>query len=78
MLSRSDAKAISSASTVTVPDSTSTPIDCVSCSRNVRWVCVNAWSEASSMTAFVSPSKSTGRTTMFFGVAEPRLELTLV
>ena len=55
-----------------------TPIDCVSCSRKVRWVGVNGCSDASSMTAFVSPSNSTGSTTMFFGRAEPRLECTFV
>ena len=44
-----------------------TPIDWVSCSRNVRWVAVNGCSDESSMTAFVSPSNSTGSTTMFFG-----------
>ena len=30
------------------------------------------------MTALVSPSKSTGSTTIFFGFAEPRLECTRV
>ena len=39
-------------------------------------VAVNGRSEPSSMTAFVSPSNSTGRTTMFLGLAEPRLEWT--
>ena len=36
---------------------------------------LKAWNEASSMTAFTSPSKSTGSTMMFSGVASPRPEL---
>ncbi len=46
-----------------------TPIDWVSCSRKVRCVGVNGCSDDSSMTALVSPSNSTGSTTMFFGRA---------
>ena len=54
-----------------------TPIDCVSCSRKVRCVAVNGCSDASSMTALVSPSNSTGSTTMFLRPARcPRLEWT--
>ena len=37
---------------------------CVSCSRNVRCVAVNGCSDASSMTALIWPSNSTGSTTM--------------
>ena len=36
---------------------------------------MKGWSEASSMTALVCPSNSTGSTTMLDGGASPRLEL---
>ncbi len=48
-----------------------TPMLSMSWSRNVRWFGLNAWNEASSMTAFVSPSKSTGSTTTLRGGASP-------
>ena len=35
---------------------------------------MNGWSDASSMTALVCPSKSTGSTTMLTRAASPRLE----
>ena len=54
-----------------------TPIDCVSCSRNARCVLVNGRSAASSITAIVSPSNSTGSTRMLFGGAAPRLDMDL-
>ena len=41
--------------------------DSVSWSRNVRWISLNCENDASSITAFTSPSNSTGRTTMFSG-----------
>jgi hypothetical protein len=48
------------------------PIDSVSCSRNIRWVLLKCSKEASSMTAFTSPSKITGSTMMLRGGASPR------
>ena len=43
--------------------------------EEVRLVEVKGWSEASSMTALICPSKSRGRTTILEGGASPRLEL---
>ena len=40
----------------------------VSWSRKIWWMALKGWNEASSMTAFTSPSKSTGRTMMLSGV----------
>lgn len=51
------------------------PIDSVSCSRKVRCVALKRSKEASSMTALVWPSNTTGSTTMFMGAAAPRPEL---
>ena len=52
-----------------------TPTLSVSWSRNDRCMSLKRLKEASSMTALTSPSNSTGRTTMFSGVAAPRPEL---
>ena len=49
-----------------------TPMESISWSRNVRWFALNGWNEASSMTALISPSKSTGSTTTLRGGASPR------
>ena len=52
-----------------------TPIDSVSWSRKIWWMAPNGLNDASSITAFTSPSKRTGRTMMFSGGASPRPEL---
>ena len=48
-----------------------TPTFSMSWSRKARWFALKWWKEASSMTAFVSPSKSTGSTTTQRGRASP-------
>src|SRR5688572_3868352 len=52
------------------------PILSVNWSRKVRWVSLNVLKVESSITAFTSPSKSTGRTTILLGGASPRPEAT--
>ena len=52
------------------------PIDSVSWSRKSKWLSLNVSNDASSMTALMSPSKSTGSTMMFSGRAEPVPEVT--
>ena len=47
------------------------PMDSVSCSRNARWVLLKRSKEASSMTAFTSPSNTMGSTITFSGGACP-------
>ncbi len=42
-----------------------TPMLSISWSRKIWWIALNGWNEASSITAFTSPSKSTGSTMMF-------------
>ncbi len=39
----------------------------ISWSRNVRWIGLNIWKDASSITAMISSSKSTGSTMMLSG-----------
>ena len=53
------------------------PMLSVSWSRKVRWMGLNSWNEASSMTALTSPSKSTGNATMLSGAASPSPEAIL-
>ena len=48
-----------------------TPMLSISWSRKVRWFELNELNDASSMTALVSPSKRTGRTTTLRGGASP-------
>ena len=48
-----------------------TPIDSVSCSKKRRWVSLKCRVEASSITAFTSPSKSTGSTMSATGRIDP-------
>ena len=48
-----------------------TPTLSVSWSRNTWWIWLKGMNEASSITAFTSPSKSTGSTTMLRGGASP-------
>ena len=43
------------------------PIDSVSWSRKSKWISLNVWKHASSMTALTSPSKSTGSTMILSG-----------
>ena len=52
---------------------TTMPSDSTSCSRNASWMSVNLWNDASSSTPLTSPSNRMGTTTMFSGVASPRL-----
>ncbi len=52
-----------------------TPMLSMSWSRKSWWIVLKWRNEASSMTALTSPSKSTGRTMIFSGVASPRPEL---
>ena len=52
-----------------------TPMLSVSWSRKIWWMALNGLNEASSITAFTSPSKRTGRTMMLNGAASPRPEL---
>ncbi len=51
------------------------PMLSVSCSRKPRCVALKRSKEASSMTALVWPSKTTGSTTMLRGAPAPRPEL---
>ncbi len=50
------------------------PMLSVRSSRNAWWVGLNRSSEASSSTPFTWPSKTTGRTMMFWGAESPRPE----
>jgi hypothetical protein len=50
------------------------PIDSISCSRNTSWVGLKRSNEASSSTALIWPSKSTGSTRTFCAVAWPSPE----
>ena len=52
-----------------------TPMLSVSWSRNDRWMSLKRSKDASSITAFTSPSNSTGNTTMLSGGASPSPEL---
>ncbi len=52
-----------------------TPIDSVSWSRKTWWMALKGLNEASSITAFTSPSKRTGSTMMLSGGASPSPEL---
>ena len=52
-----------------------TPIDSISWSRKIWWMALNWLKEASSITAFTSPSKMTGSTMTLCGVDSPRPEL---
>ena len=55
---------------------TTMPMLAVSCSRNARWVGENSFSEASPSTAFIWPSKTTGKTTRLRGSAWKNTEPT--
>ena len=48
-----------------------TPMFSVSWSKKARWIGPKSWKAASSITAFVSPSKRTGSTTTLRGRASP-------
>ena len=52
-----------------------TPIDCMSWSRNSWWMALKGWNDASSITALTWPSNSTGSTMMLSGGASPSPEL---
>ena len=51
---------------------TTMPMDSVNWSKNTWWMSENFENDASSMTAFTCPSKSTGSTMMLMGCASPR------
>ena len=55
-----------------------TPTSSMSWSKKARCTSLNGDSEAISMTPRTSPSKSTGSTMMFTGVASPRPDFTLM
>jgi hypothetical protein len=48
-----------------------TPIESMTCSRNVMWIGLNLWNEASSMTPLICPSKRIGSTRMLRGRDSP-------
>ena len=52
------------------------PTDWVSWSRNSKWLSLNGSNDASSMTALMSPSNSTGSTTTLSGWALPEPDVT--